>query len=603
VSGGVAEIVLAWRRFRGVLVTFALLAVIVGMKRLKTTPDRVYEPPPPAAIAAATPFRFHEEAAALGLAYTHRLFYPNPAAKSYLPLMAFPPAIAVADFDDDGFMDVYVVQPEPGQPNRLFRNLGGKSFADVALDVGLADVDKKFAGSMAIWADFDRDGRLDLFQSRFGCHSLFVRDADSLHFTPRSELVAGYCSNPKAVNVADLNRDGWLDLVFGNYYPDTDLASYLPLTHVFGETGANYEGGGSEILYGSGRGFRRANSRGRRAHTTAVGVSDIDSDGWPDLFLSNDYTFDQMLSNQQGRGWKDVTEKTIPLVEHGQSGMNSEFADFDNSGTMSLFVSEMYFPPFSTTKNILWKKQGDAFVNVAEGEGVGRCGWAWTAKFGDFDNSGDLDLFVINGKARGAKVRTRADAVHSFAFVRNTITAVPRSFEEKMSLVPDFSGFYLSGFERDCLFWNKGGHFYDVALESGITDVEEGQAAALIDFDNDGRMDIVVASMGAPLLFYRNLTPSPGHWVGLSLVGPPAMRTPFGAKVLLHREDGKTPMRELYPANGFRGQSDPRVHFGLGQATAVPEVEVRWSDGKVERFKGLRIDAYQPVRYGEGTPE
>jgi hypothetical protein len=300
-----------------------------------------------------------------------------------------------------------------------------------------------------------------------------------------------------------------------------------------------------------------------------------------------------------------VTEKMIPLTEHGFSGMNSEFADFDNSGEMSLFVSEMYFPPFSTTKNILWKKRsdGEGYVNVAEDQGVGRCGWAWTAKFADFDNSGDLDLFVINGKARGAKVHTREDAVHSFAFVRNTITAVPRSFEEKMSLVPDFSGFYLSGFERDCLFWNKGGHFYDVAPESGITDVEEGQSAALIDFDNDGRMDVVVASMGAPLLFYRNLTPSPGHWVGLRLIGPPTMRTPFGAKVFLHRDDGKTPMRELYPANGFRGQSDPRIHFGLGTATRVPDVEVRWPDGKKERFSGLALDAYQDVRYGGGAVE
>jgi len=137
----------------------------------------------------------------------------------------------------------------------------------------------------------------------------------------------------------------------------------------------------------------------------------------------------------------------------------------------------------------------------------------------------------------------------------------------------------------------------------GLTDLEEGQSAALIDFDNDGRMDVVVASMGAPLLFYRNLSPNPGHWVGLRLVGPAGMRTPFGAKVFLRRDDGKTPVRELYPANGFRGQSDPRIHFGLGAAPRVPDVDVRWPDGKKELFKGLAIDAYQDVRYGEGVAE
>ena len=120
--------------------------------------------------------------------------------------------------------------------------------------------------------------------------------------------------------------------------------------------------------------------------------------------------------------------------------MDAEFADFDNSGRMSLFVSNMYFPPFATTHNLLWKNMGGArFVNVADEQGVARCGWAWTGKFADFDNSGDLDLFVVNGKARGAGVRTEDEAVRSFAFVRNTITATPPQLREQMSLVPDFS--------------------------------------------------------------------------------------------------------------------------------------------------------------------
>ncbi len=604
---------LLWRRLRGVAVTLVLLSVIVGTKRLQTTPDRVYEPVPPRAILGAVPFRFREEAGSLGLKYEHRLYYPNPKAGGYLPLMAFPPAVAVGDFDDDGFMDIYVVQPEPGQPNRLYRNFGGDHFEDVAGDVGLADVDKKFAGSMAIWADFDGDDRLDLFQSRFGCHSLFLRDArdarlagdanaPAVHFTEHPELTHLYCSNPKAVNVADVNRDGWLDLAFGNYYPPTNLATYLPLNHVFGTAGANMQGGGTDVLLGSPRGFSRIVFRGPSAHTTALGFSDIDDDGWPDLFASNDYTYDQMLRNTGGHGFADVTDEYIPRVEHGLSGMDAEFADFDNSGQMSLYVSNMYFPPFATTHNLLWKKGGAApFVDVADEQGVARCGWAWTGKFADFDNSGDLDLFVVNGKSRGQNVRTPADAVRSFAFVRNTITASPPPLREEMSLVPDFSDYYLSAFERSCLFWNKGGHFYDVAAESGIVDLEEGQSAALVDFDNDGRVDVVVANLGGPLLLYHNVTPDIGRWVGVRLVGPPHMRMPFGAKVFLHREDGKTPMREYFPANGFRGQSDPRIVFGLGhEAVRAPDVEVRWPDGKVEVFGGLALDAYGDVRYGTG---
>jgi hypothetical protein len=457
-------------------------------------------------------------------------------------------------------------------------------------------------GSMAVWVDVDRDGQLDLFQARFGCHTLFLRDAGALHFTAHPELAGRYCSNPKAVNVADFDRDGRPDLVFGNYYPETDLATYLPLNHVFGSAGANFQGGGLAILFGTARGLSLARLGNPPAHTTAVGISDVNDDGWPDLFASNDYTFDQMLVSHGGRGFTDVTASAIPPVEHGFSGMDGEFADFDNAGAMSLFVSNMYFPPFSTVKNLLWKKTAPArFENVAEAEGVARCGWAWTAKFADFDDSGDLDLFVINGKARGARVMQPEEAHKSFAFVRNTIAATPPFLREEMSLVPDFSRYYLSAFERSCVFWNKGGRFYDVAPGAGVKDLEEGQAAALIDFDNDGRMDVVVANVGGPLLFYRNVSAPVGHWVGFTLVGPDGVNVPYGAKVFLQREDGKTPMRELYPANGFRGQNDPRIHFGLGSATRVPEVLVRWPDGKAERFDGLALDHYGEVRYGAGA--
>jgi hypothetical protein len=594
----------AWRRFGASIVAVALLSIIVLGRRLQTTPDRVYQPRPPENVRSSAPIRFREEAASLGLDYRHRFFYPDPEAGSYLPLMAFPPAIAVADVDGDGWMDIYVVQPQPGLPNRLFHNEGGTHFVDIAQQVGLGDSSRTYADSMAVWGDFNHDGRLDLLQSRFGCHTLFLQDPEPpLHFTQRSDLLHLYCSNPKAVNVADMNRDGWLDLVFGNYYPATDLASYLPLNHVFGTAGANFQGGGTDVILGSPGGFRGLYYRGPHAHTTAIGISDIDDDGWPDVFAANDYTYDQMLHNAAGRGLVDVTAEAIPRVEHGLSGMDGEFADFDDSGAMSLFVSNMYFPPFATTHNLLWKKVGPGrFVNVADEQGVARCGWAWTGKFADFDDDGHLDLFVINGKARGARVHTRDEAVRSFAFVRNTIVATPAPLRERMSLVPDFAGYTLSAFERSCVFWNRGDRFFDVAPEAGVTDLEEGQAAALVDFDNDGRMDVIVANMDAPLLAYHDVTPGAGHWVGLDLVGPPGQRTPYGTRVVLHRDDGKTPMRELYPANGFRGQNDPRLHFGLGPVSHVPDIEVRWPNGRVEFFRGLAIDAYSVVRYGTGEP-
>ena len=591
------------RRYGGLLSAAVILGTIVGTRRLVDSNDNVFERPPTPQLARDQPLRFQESAAALGLDYHHAFYFPNPAAKSYLPLMAYPPALAVADFDGDGFMDLYVVQPAPGMPNKLFRNEGGRGFRDVAREVGLDDAAKTDGDSMALWADFDRDGRLDLLQTRFGCHTLFLQESAG-HFTEHRERLNGYCSNPRAVNVADFNRDGWLDLVFGNYYPAGDLSSYLPLNHVFGFAGRNLTGGASRIALGAADGFHPppgddfSELPRLPSHVNSVGISDINDDGWPDLFLASDYTLDRMLLNYRGREFGDVTAEYIPIREHGFSGMNADFADFDNDGRLGLYVTNQYVPPFIPAKNILWKGNGKGFANVAEERGAARCGWAWSAKFADFDNDGNLDLFVINGKARGE--RTTPDSFKSFAFVRGVIATLPPEARWNISLYPDFSGYALSAYQRNCVFLNQGGHFYDVAPESGVTDLEEGQAAALIDFDNDGRIDVAIANMNGPLLLYRNVSPKVGNWVGLNLVGPPGQRMPFGARTILHRPDGKHPLREYYPANGFRGQSDPRIHYGLGALTAVPPVEVRWPDGRVEWFRTLRLNAYQDLHYGAG---
>jgi hypothetical protein len=594
------------RRYSGAVTGVVLLSIIIGLRRLEARAERNFETLPPPAVAREEPIRFEEIADRVGLTHHHELYYPNPAAGSYLPLMAFPPALAVADVDGDGYMDVYLVEPKPGLPNRMYRNERGLRFVDVAVEVGLADEGRPAADSAAVWADFDGDGRLDLFQARFGCHTLFLRDHDRLHFTEHPELAAGYCSNPKAVNVLDYDGDGRPDVVFGNYYPDTDLATYLPMNHLFGQTGRNYAGGTPMLLFGTARGLRRpaegtlSELRRIHAHTQSVGVSDVDDDGRPDLFFGNDYTFDRLLLNR-GAAMADVTRQYLPLREHGFSGMNSDFADFDNSGAMSLYVSEIFAPPFSTSKNLLWKRRGDHFENVAAASGVGRCGWSWTGKFADFDDDGNLDLFVVNGKARGAKVRARDDDQRSFWFVRNTIATLPPEVRYDVAYYPSFDHFTLSAFEPSCVFWNRGGGvFSDVAREAGVADLEEGQAAALVDFDNDGRVDVVVANMDGPLLLYHNVSPHPGRWVGVTLVGKAGELLPLGTRTWLHMPDDTRPMRELYPANGYRGQSDPRLLYGLGALADVPPLEVRWPDGRSELFRGLKPNAYQEVRYGAG---
>lgn len=591
------------RKLIGVIVAVIFIGLIVGLNRLRPNSENMFEVEPPQAILESSPFRFKEVSNELQIPVQHELYFPYPETKSYLPLMAIPPSISVVDINEDGYMDFYYVQPHVKLPNLFFRNRQGKDFEEIGERIGLADQPKAQPGSFAFFADFNRDGHTDVILARMGCHKFLAWD-DGLKKFQESNALPRYCSNPKMVNVTDLNKDGWLDLVFGNYYPDRDLKDYLPLSHIFGQSGYR-SGGSNEIVFGGASGFQFSHRdqfrefKELKAHTTAIGIHDYNNDGYPDIFVSNDYFFDAFYMNDRGLELRDVTA-LMPRNHHGFSGMNSEWADFDNSGEMSLYVTNMYIPPFVTSKNILWKKHDNGFANVAEEQGVGRCGWSWGAKFSDFDNDGHQDLFVINGKARGSMVKTPDDPRKSFSFVRNTLATTPPEYRYNLDFYPDFSRFVQSGFERSCLFWNKDNKFYDVTQRSGINDLEEGQSIALIDYDNDGRMDILVGNNGGPLLMYHNETPIKERWLGVDLKGPKLFRDALGSQARIHTTSGTHMLREKNPANGYRGQNDPRLHFGIDTSQERIDVEVSWWDGKKETFRNLETNRYHQLKYGEG---
>ncbi len=199
-------------RWQGPAVAALFLGLIVGMGRLRAGGGSVYERPPSAEILAASPFAFRERSREVGLAASHRYYFPNPDTKSYLPLMSIPPSISVVDLDEDGWMDVYFVRPHPEQPNLFFHNEHGVSFQETGRALGLDDMPKHDPGSMAFFADFDRDGHTDVMLSRMGCHSYLVWNEARRRFE-RSSSFERYCSNPKMVNVIDFDRDGWLDVV------------------------------------------------------------------------------------------------------------------------------------------------------------------------------------------------------------------------------------------------------------------------------------------------------------------------------------------------------------------------------------------------------
>ncbi len=345
-----------------------------------------------------------------------------------------------------------------------------------------------------------------------------------------------YQSQPEGINVLDFDQDGRLDLVFANFTakPGEGTSEVLWL-------GANrYDnrtGGANDLLLqksdGSFEVASRVNFRSR-SYTHSVGIADFNHDGWPDIFFANDYARDELFMNQSGRSVLDVTHDKLPIEWHGNSGMNAEIVDYNGDGLSDIYVTNIYKPPFYNAVNLLWEQQADGKFRATSVENqTARCGFSWGAKFLDINNDGQLDLAVTNGRNR-ARDGTEAKQGGSLWYRRALVSRIPnviRQFYYEQQLPNQY--FSTSAFERDCLFIQDAGVFYDVASYAGVTNKFEGRALAVIDIGNDGRLDYIVANLQGPIEIYHNLSTTNGNWLGLRLIDKNGSDLPVGARVIL----------------------------------------------------------------------
>jgi hypothetical protein len=286
--------------------------------------------------------------------------------------------------------------------------------------------------------------------------------------------------------------------------------------------------------------------------------------------------------------------------------MNSEIFDYDQDEWPDIYITNAFKPPYIRAHNNMWKRTpGGGFEEEALSRSAARCGFSWGAKFADFDLDGQSDLMVVNGRLEGPDVRSVDDA-YSFWYQRFLLHEVPvalrRTYQlEHIHKMP--SNFYMSSFEHSCLFEHRGDRFFDVAQHAGIDDTYNGRGLALIDYDNDGRVDFVVANVGAPALVYHNVSERKGDWVGFDLDGGFGKRIPFGARLELERPGKTRIVRELFPTNGMKAQSDPRFVVGAPAGETFGKAHVVWPDGERETFETFEKNQYNRLTRGHGKPE
>ena len=475
----------------------------------------------------------------------------------------------VFDYDNDGFMDIYLVNggPLPGvtataagtvrQPNRLYHNRGDGTFEDVTERAGVGGIG--FA-SAAVAGDFDNDGYTDLYVVNVGRSLLYRNRGDGTFEDVTARAGVGHDGTGISAVFLDYDNDGWLDLYVGNYL------TYVPAKESEQNPGA-YPGplayaGEANILYrnrgdGTFEDVTRAaglHSAGNR--TMSVCAFDSNRDGYEDLYVCNDDTPNQLwLNDGHGHFREAALELGAAFNSIGEApgSMNATVGDVNGDGWPDLFITRFGY-------GSLYERNAKGFYDDrmwASGRGrLTQKFVGWGGAFLDCDNDGDLDLFIANGDA------FELDGVVSLLLEND-------------------------GHGRFTDMSAKGGAFFKVPIN--------GRGNAVLDFDNDGRQDVLLTTLAGRPFLLRNRCPLGNHWLTLQLEGTRSNRNGYGALLTLTAGELTLHSEAVCPT-GFLLQGDARPHFGLGAHARVDHLEIQWPGGRTQVLTNVVADRILKVR-------
>ncbi len=589
------------RIFAVVLFVCLLASPIVYKRVLAHRQAPVANADQEAAAVSRYGFFLHESAKASGVDFHHKAPALDPKLDNIMAQIASMGAsVSVVDFDQDGWADFYVTSSGENSHNALYRNMHDGTFRDVAEEVGLADINSRKTGvSMgAVWGDYDNDGYPDVLIYKWGKPELYHNDGGK-HFTRVTEQ-AGL---PPWVNANtaiwfDYDNDGKLDLFLGGYYPEDVNLWNLKTTKMMPDSFEYARNGGRKYLFhnlGNGR-FEEVSAKlgiqSRRWALAAV-AADLRGTGYPDLFVANDYGVSELYLNEGGKRFREAGKET-GVGYAPKSGMTASVGDVLNQGRYGIFVSNISEEGVLVQGNNLWMPQpgtsGDntKFENMANAMGVELGGWAFGAQFGDLNNDGFLDLYEVNGDIS-------LDPNHSYWYDYSKIAGGNGNILADAANWPPFKGRSLSGYQQKRVWINDGaGQFREVSQLVGVKDRFDGRSVALADFSNTGALDAVVANERGPVLLYKNHVDPRNKWIEFNLVGRSSNRSAIGAEVRVFW-NGQEQLQEVSGGSGFCAQNQRRLHFGLGRATAVDRVEIRWPSGRVQEIRSPELDRIHKI--------
>jgi hypothetical protein len=528
--------------------------------------------------SSASSARFKDITMAAGIKFVH--FKGNNGIS--INREEFGPGVCVADFDDDGWQDIYFVNGRDlynrgiSVRNALYHNNRDGSFTDVTEQAGVPGTGY---GLGCVWGDYDNDGFPDLFITQYGRNALYHNNGRG-GFTDVTDKagVAGFESGSfhSGATFLDYDRDGNLDLYVGSYVAlDPDGPRYCNIGNIRSSCPPQaYKGSSDAFYHNNGDGTftnvtRAANILQPQGKNLSVGAADYNNDGWPDLFVANDGLPAYLYRNERDKTFKEIAAPSGMAFSAGGSLMAAmciSFGDYDNDGELDLYISD-----FQGSSDHLWHNDGKGnFDEVSDEAGITgptHNVLSFGGGFIDYDNDGWLDLFIANG--------------HVYPEIEQ---ASPGTRYKQLNSV----------------FHNEGrGKFVQTSKETGVADQtpHAARGVAFADFDNDGFVDILVANNGDPPLLLHN-GESGNHFLNFKLAGTKSNRDAMGARVRVVSGE-ISQIREIAGGGSYLSQSDLRATFGLGKAIVAETVEIKWPSGQTQTFHDVPADKFYLVAEGQ----
>jgi len=491
--------------------------------------------------------------------------------------------VCLIDFDNDGYLDVYVVNgsdvqsylaSKPGYGNRLYRNERKGRFSDVTLIAGVASASDWGMGCSV--ADFDGDGLSDLYVTKLGRNALYRNNGNGTFSDVSRSSGTEHVGWSTGSVWGDFDNDGWLDLYVVNYV-DFDFnkapqpgsgenCKYLGIDVACGPRGLKSAANVFFRNNGNGTFSDETEIRGLRTQLSyglGTCAGDYDNDADLDIFVANDSKANYLLQNQGKGMFKEVALLSgVAYNEDGnaQACMGTDFADYDNDGFLDLIVTN-----FARDTNTLYHNEQKGTFKDSTTRGGQRDSYpymSWGVGFIDFDNDGLKDLFVVNGHLYPQIDRLKNEIGYR---------------------------------QRDLYYRNLGdGRFLN--LSSRLNHVEHvGRGAAFGDLDKDGRVDVVVSNLDDRLNVLMNRDGSNNNWILIRCIGSDHNREAIGARISVTTTAG-TQIGEVRTACSYLSSSDRRVHFGVGRETIIKELSIAWPSGKRTQLSSVAVNQVLTAR-------